>query len=54
MKTFLYGILFGAFCAYLYVSNGPLVESTFASLMSWRHSAQSSVYGYGGKRPTRD
>ena len=49
MKTFFYGILFGAACAYLYVTNGALVESTLSGMLSWRNSAQSSVYGYGGK-----
>jgi hypothetical protein len=50
MKTFLYGILFGAACAYLYVTNGALVEDTFGSMLSWRNSAKSSVYGYGGSK----
>lgn len=50
MKTFLYGMLFGAACAYLWVTNGDLMQDTFGSLLSWRNSAQSSVYGYGGKK----
>jgi hypothetical protein len=48
MKTFVYGIVFGAACAYLYVTNGPLMEETLGSMMSWRNSARSSVYGFGG------
>jgi hypothetical protein len=50
MKTFLYGILFGAAFTYLYVTQGALVQDTFGSLMAWRSSAQSSVYGYGGTK----
>jgi len=50
MKTFLYGIVFGAAGAYLYVTNGAYLETTLASVLSWRNSAQSSVYGFGGKK----
>ncbi|HEY8515928.1 MAG TPA: hypothetical protein VIS07_10490 [Candidatus Binatia bacterium] len=49
MKTFLYGVVLGALGAYLYVMNGAYIETTLASVLSWRNSAQSSVYGYGGK-----
>ena len=48
MKSFLYGIFFGAAAAYLVVTQGALVESTFGSLMTWRDSAKGSVSGYGG------
>ena len=51
MKTFFYGIIFGALCTYLYVTNGAYLESTLSAMLSWRNSAQSSVYGYGGKHP---
>ena len=50
MKTFLYGILFGAAGMYLYVTQGPMIESTVTAMLSWRNGAQQSVYGYGGKR----
>lgn len=50
MKTFVYGILMGAACTYLYVSHGAYMQSTFDSMLAWRNSAQSSVYGYGGAK----
>lgn len=50
MKTFIYGIVVGAAATYLYVTNGAYLESTLYSVLSWRDSAQASVYGYGGKR----
>jgi hypothetical protein len=49
MKTFVYGLIVGAAATYLYVMNGAYVESTLYSVLAWRNSAQSSVYGYGGK-----
>jgi hypothetical protein len=53
MKTFIYGILFGAAFAYLYVTQGTYVESTLDSVLAWRNSAQSSVHGYGGPNAKR-
>ena len=50
MKSFVYGILLGAMGAYVYVNHGAYLESTLDSMLSWRNSAQSSVYGYGGKK----
>jgi len=50
MKTFVYGILMGAACTYLYVTQGAYIEATFGSMISWRNSAQTSVYGYGGSK----
>ncbi len=48
MKTFLYGIFFGAAGTYLYLTQGALVESTVTAMFAWRDSAKTSVYGYGG------
>ena len=48
MKSFVYRLLMGAACAYVYVSHGALIESTFDSMIAWRSSAQSSIAGYGG------
>ena len=48
VKTFLYGILFGAAGMYLYVTQGDLVDATLGDMLSWRNSAKTSVYGYGG------
>jgi len=48
VKTFLYGILFGAAGMYLYVTQGALVDATLGDMLSWRDSAKTSVYGYGG------
>ena len=48
MKNFLYGLLFGAAGAYLYVAHGPTIDATLGSMLSWRDSARTSVYGYGG------
>ena len=53
MKSFLYGIFFGAAAAYLVVTQGAFMEATFGSVMSWRDSAKSSVYGYGGNRAVK-
>lgn len=49
MKNFVYGLLMGAACAYLYVSHGAYIESTLDGMLAWRNSAQSSISGYGGK-----
>jgi hypothetical protein len=48
MKTFVWGIVMGAACAYVYVSHGAYLEATLDSMLTWRNSAQTSVYGYGG------
>ena len=48
MKSFVWGIVMGAACAYVYVTHGAYLESTLDSLLTWRNSAQTSVYGYGG------
>lgn len=53
MKTFLYGIIFGAAAVYLYVTQGPLVEATFGTALSWRDGAKTSVSGYGGGQSKR-
>ncbi|HZR82682.1 MAG TPA: hypothetical protein VFD92_16430 [Candidatus Binatia bacterium] len=50
MKSFVYGIIFGAAIAYLYVTQGDLVQATAGSALTWRDSAKSSVYGYGGAK----
>jgi hypothetical protein len=54
MKSFVYGMIFGAAAVYLYVTQGALVEATFGTALSWRDSARTSVYGYGGSKPTRN
>lgn len=51
MKSFLYGIVFGAAAVYLYVTQGDLMSATFGGMLSWRDSAKTSVYGYGGSKP---
>ena len=38
----------GAAAVYLYVTQGPLVEATFGTALSWRDGAKTSVHGYGG------
>jgi hypothetical protein len=48
MKTFLYGIFFGAAGTYLYLTQGALLESTVTAMLAWRDSAKTSVHGYGG------
>lgn len=48
MKSFIYGLVMGAACAYVYVSHGAYIESTLDTMLAWRNSAQTSVYGYGG------
>jgi hypothetical protein len=48
MKSFVYGILFGAAGVYLYVTQGALAEATFGSMITWRDSAVKSTAGYGG------
>jgi hypothetical protein len=48
MKNFVYGIVFGAAMAYLYVTQGGFMGGTVASALSWRDSARGSVAGYGG------
>lgn len=48
MKQVCYGIFVGAMAVYVYVIHGALISTTFASTMSWRDSARTSVYGYGG------
>jgi hypothetical protein len=53
MKSFVYGIVFGAAMAYLYATQGPLIEATFGSALSWRDSAKTSVNGYGGPQAKR-
>ncbi len=50
MKVFLYGVFFGAAGAYLYLTQGALVDSTITAMLAWRDSARQSVYGYGGTR----
>jgi len=49
MKTFIYGLVTGAACAYVYVSHGAYIGSTLDNVMAWRNSAQSSVAGFGGR-----
>ena len=49
MRTFVYGIFFGAAAMYLYVTQGDLIDASVASMLSWRDGAKQSVYGYGGK-----
>ncbi len=48
MKNFVYGIVFGAAIAYLYVTQGGFMGATVANALSWRDSARGSVSGYGG------
>jgi hypothetical protein len=48
MKSFLYGVFFGAAGCYLYFTQGALVESSITAMLTWRDSAKTSVYGYGG------
>lgn len=50
MKTFVWGIVLGAASAYVYVTHGAYLGSTLDSLLTWRNSAQTSVYGYGGAK----
>ena len=50
MKSFVYGIVVGAFAAWLWVTQGPMIESTFGSMLGWRDGARGSVSGYGGTR----
>lgn len=50
MKSFVYGVFFGAAGCYLYFTQGALIESTFTAMLAWRDSAKTSVYGYGGNR----
>lgn len=54
MKSFVWGIVMGAACAYVYVMHGTYLESTLDSLLTWRNSAQTSVYGYGGNTSKRN
>ena len=53
MKNFVYGILFGAAMAYLYVTQGGLMGGTLNDMLSWRDSARGSVAGYGGPASKR-
>jgi len=53
MKTFVWGIVLGAACSYVYVTHGAYLGATLDSLLSWRNSAQSSVAGYGGPQAKR-
>jgi hypothetical protein len=48
MKSFFYGVFFGAAGCYLYLTQGALVESTITAMLAWRDSAKTSVHGYGG------
>lgn len=48
MKSFVYGLLMGAACAWVYVSHGAYIESTVDSMLAWRNASQTAVYGYGG------
>lgn len=48
MKNFVYGLLMGAACAYLYVSQGAYLESTLDSMLAWRNASKASIAGYGG------
>lgn len=46
MKNILYGIFFGAAGAYLYMTQGAIVDSTIDAALQWRDGAQQSVHGY--------
>jgi hypothetical protein len=50
MRTFLYGVFFGAAAMYLYINHGAQVDSSITAMLAWRDSARGSVYGYGGNR----
>jgi hypothetical protein len=50
MKSFVYGLLFGAAAMYLYMTQGEFVDASVASMLAWRDGAKQSVYGFGGKR----
>ena len=45
-KNLLYGIFFGAAGAYLYLTQGALVDSSLEAALQWRDGARHSVQGY--------
>lgn len=48
MRNFVYGLIFGAVAAYLYVAHGAASHATLGSFLGWRDAAKGSVVGYGG------
>ncbi|MFM7143820.1 MAG: hypothetical protein ACKO2K_18095 [Alphaproteobacteria bacterium] len=50
MKTFVYGIVVGAFVAWIWATQGAIPGSTLQGMLGWREQARGSVSGYGGTR----